>query len=301
VRTLILTIILELGILSLAGCAGSKRCLQTPVSSKVTQEEVSRCEAWLQKNLDRSDLFDRTIQLLHARGEFGKMRRWSRKVLEHDEQRADARFFLAVSLRKLGRCEQAVEHYRRYAKINESDADPYYGIGLCQEALGDSRAAITAFRSYIDKEQRPSRRSWRDRASARVAALSGGGVVAAAPPRRPSVIRTRAPTRTAKPPRAARPAPRLLKPRPNCGALAKKVKSDPFATAAYDRLAGCLASRGEHAKVIKRMLMAIRDNPSFTRGWLRLGDAYRALGRAAAAKRAFARACKGGLPEACSR
>jgi cytochrome c-type biogenesis protein CcmH/NrfG len=77
------------------------------------------------------------------------------------------------------------------------------------------------------------------------------------------------------------------------------VKADPFATAAYQKLAECEHQAGRHQEVVARMRMAIRDNPEWTRGWYYLGRAQKALGQAARAKPALAKACAAGVSEAC--
>lgn len=304
-----------------AGCAST--CLRTPVSTKVSDETVETCRSEAEDSLDRRDIFDRYVRILWARGEYAKVVALCRKVLGQHEDRTDARFYLAVGLRKLDRCAEALPHYRRYAKRRRTDADPYFGIGLCQEKLGDRAAALTAYRRYLAREKRPDRQAWRRRARERIAALGGGGALAIAGYRRPRTVDTLRHTRAARRPAplarrtavarpapvvakpVARPAPVVAKPvaRPvvpaSCASHEAAIKKNPFDTAAYQRFAICSRKRGEHAAAVKRLRVGVRDNPEWAEGWLHLGLSYKALGQSARAKRAFARACKGKATAAC--
>lgn len=300
-----------------AGCAST--CLRTPVSTKVSNEIVETCRSEAEDSLDRRDIFDRYVRILWARGEYAKVVALSRKVLSQHAERTDARFYLAVGLRKLDRCGEALPHYRRYAKRRSNDADPYFGIGLCQEKLGDTARALAAYRAYLAREKRPDRQAWRRRAEERIAALGGSGLAMVGYRRAPAVATLRRTPRTARrstpiarrapiarrtPVARAVPAPR---PKPvarpaipaSCAAHEAAIKKNPFDTAAYQRFAVCSRKRSEHAAAIKRLRVGVRDNPEWAEGWLHLGLSYKATGQSARAKRAFARACKGKATAAC--
>jgi cytochrome c-type biogenesis protein CcmH/NrfG len=85
----------------------------------------------------------------------------------------------------------------------------------------------------------------------------------------------------------------------DCSSHERAFGADPFATAAYDQWAECASKAGRHADVSKRMRVALRDNPDWSRGWLHLGRACRALGDATQAKAALTKACAAGVTEAC--
>ena len=80
----------------------------------------------------------------------------------------------------------------------------------------------------------------------------------------------------------------------------KAFTANPFDTGAYDKWAVCSLKQGKHADVIKRIRMAVRDNPDYTKGWLRLGQAYKAAGKAAQAAASFKKGCAAGVKEACA-
>jgi tetratricopeptide (TPR) repeat protein len=290
-------IVLGLGLAVTAGCAASE-CLRIPASAKVPETGVARCEKALRADLDRQDLLDRYVALLRLRGEHERIERIARAVLKHDTARTDARYFLAYALRQQGRAEEALAAYQAYAKVNERDPDPHYGMALCHEARGDVSAAISAYGAYLAREKRAAREDWRARARDRVAALRGAGV-----PRR----RASAPDKPAR--RAAgaggagavpRKAPAAKPPRPaDCRAAEREISRDPFATQAYERFARCALALGRNADVVRRMRIALRDNPDFARGWLHLGRAQQALGDTAGARASLAKACAGGVTEAC--
>ena len=301
-----------------SGCLGV--CLRTPVSDKVSNEIVGQCAQEAETNLDRRDLFDRYVRLLWARGEYRKILALCRQVLKQDPERTDARFFLAVGLRKAGHCKEALSHYRRYADRRPGDADPYFGMGLCYERLGRRGDARSAYKKYVTMEKRPNKRAWRTRAQSRIAALGGlamlGAAGAAPSPLvaqvtpalfKPTPAVAKPAPVVAKPTLAvAKPAPVVAKPAPaaipaSCAASEAAIKKDPFDTAVYDRYGRCAAARKDYASLIRRMRVAIRDNPEWAKGWFYLGLAYRATGKGALAKSAFAKACSAGVSGSCNR
>jgi tetratricopeptide (TPR) repeat protein len=304
-----------------SGCAAAvQKCLETPVSAKVSDEAVETCEEAVRANIGRMDVFDRYVGLLRVRNRYSDVVKWSKKILKRDEDRTDALYNLAYGLRKTGRCELALERYKEYAEKNKEDPDPYYGMGLCHEDLGNRQDAIAAYRTYIEKEKRKSQKVWVERAKLRMNALGSGAPIAAAP--------TPAPTAPTPTPKIARPspAPGLVPPAPvakpmptptpspapsptptaapaaapaDCSAHQRAFKANPFNTGAYDKWAECTLKSGRHDEVIRIMRIAIRDNPEFGRGWLHLGSAYRAKGNQPQAKSAFAKACSAGVAAAC--
>jgi tetratricopeptide (TPR) repeat protein len=296
----------------LYGCAGV--CLQTPVSDKVSNARIESCAMEADTNLDRRDIFDRYVRLRWARGEYQQIVILCRRILAQDKDRTDAMFYLAVGLRKLGKCRQALTHYRSYADRRPSDGDPHFGMALCYERLGRRGDALAAYKTYIKQEKRPDKRSWRQKARARVAALSDGAALARTTPARvappaatprptptPKPVAVRpvvkpTPTKTPKP-AAVAPAPVAA----SCATHEAAIKKDPFDTKAYDGYASCALARKDYAAVMRRMRVAIRDNPEWAKGWLHLGIAYKALGQAGRAKSAFAKACSAGVPGSCNR
>jgi tetratricopeptide (TPR) repeat protein len=289
-------------VIGLTGCSlAAQKCLETPISSKVSDESVEQCRQALKTDLDRKDVFHRFVGLLRVRNHYNDVVTWSTLVLEHDESRTDALYNLAYGLRKSGRCDDALKKYQAYADKNKDDPDPYYGIGLCQEELGNVQAATEAYTTYVNKEQRKDQQEWVERARARIAALASGGIGMTQPapaptPAAPGVAPApAAPAPAAPAPSAPPPAPAAV----DCSAHQQAFKADPFNTDAYDKYAECAAQAGQHDDIIKYMRIALRDNPDFSRGWLHMAKAFRAKGNEPQAKSAFAKACSAGVPEAC--
>lgn len=320
-----------------AGCVAGSQCLRVPASSKVSKGAVATCRTAVESDLDRRDTFLRYIQLLRVRGDYEGMSRWSRRILEHDSSRTDARFFLAVAERKLGDCDGALKDYQAYAKANPADADPYFGMALCYEQQKRATDAIEAYRTYLKKEKRKAQQAWRQRANQRIAALQGspapastaggaGGAKAstdagrtaaadgsttgsaqasagsaAAAPATPAATKTAAtsPPAKAQPKGAAAKATAAAPASADCNAHLKAIKADPFATDAYDRYAACAKAQGKYADIVRRMRIAVRDNPDFARGWLHMAEAHDKLGEKGRAKSAYAKACEGGIAAAC--
>jgi|GEM_PF-3725077 tetratricopeptide (TPR) repeat protein len=195
--------------LTLSACASSVLpCLQTPPSSKVSGDALAICEKALEDNLDRRDVFARTVHLLQQRARYRDMATWSQKVVNADASRTDARYYLAVGLRKVGQCDEAILAYQAYAERNRDDADPYFGIALCYEKKNDPKNALLAYKLYVGKEKRTEKQSWVKRAQERIAIITGAPVATLATTQAPKVITTTT-TRTT---RAAAPAKAVVAP-----------------------------------------------------------------------------------------
>jgi len=300
----------------LGGCsAATSQCLQTPASSKVQAQAVQTCEEALKSDLDRQDVYHQYMGLLRVRERYDEMADWSRRIIERDAKRTDAVYNLAYALRKTGNCNDAIKKYKAYADANTEDADPYYGMGLCYEDLGNRGAAVSAYEVYLKKEKRRSQESWMGKARERIAALQGALPLVAANP--PAPVAAKQPAPAAPPPApVAPPAPAVVTPAPapkppaaappapappstDCSAHEKAISADPFATAAYDKFVECAMNARRYGDIIQRMRTAIRDNPDYARGYFHLGRAYKATGDQVQAKTALAKACAAGVAEAC--
>jgi tetratricopeptide (TPR) repeat protein len=296
-------VVLVFGVL--LGCASSgpaQRCLRTPASSKVGDAELAHCQLAFTHHRSRRDLFDRFIRLLLARQRYAEVVHWSHEVLAEDESRTDAAYFLAVGLRKLGRCSDALPFYRLYARQHPRDPDPHFGIGICLESSGKSVEAREAYAAYLKLDQRPAYADWRSKATARLRALGGADQpTQQASPSGPAKSAAAPPTAATD----ASAAPSLggtttVSSAADCKALETLVEGDPFDTKAYEKLALCLASKQRHQEVASQMRTALRDNPDWPRGWLHLGRAQRAMGQKQPATSSLKKACKAGVAEACT-
>ena len=310
------------------GCStATNQCLQTPISSKVQAQAIQTCEEALKSELDRQDVYHQYMGLLRVRERFDEMADWSRRIIARDAKRTDAVYNLAYALRKTGNCNEALKRYKAYADANTEDADPYFGMGLCYEDLGNRGAAVSAYEVYIKKEKRQSQESWTGKARERIALLQGASTltpVAARPPtpvavnpptpvavnpptpvavNPPTPVAVNPPTPVAPPKAPPPPPPPAPKPTPppstDCSVHEKAISADPFATAAYDKFAECAMNARRYSDIIQRMRTAIRDNPDYTRGYFHLGRAYKATGDQVQAKAALGKACAAGVAEAC--
>jgi hypothetical protein len=232
-------VVLVFGVL--LGCASSgpaQRCLRTPASSKVGDAELAHCQLAFTHHRSRRDLFDRFIRLLLARQRYAEVVHWSHEVLAEDESRTDAAYFLAVGLRKLGRCSDALPFYRLYARQHPRDPDPHFGIGICLESSGKSVEAREAYAAYLKLDQRPAYADWRSKATARLRALGGADQ----------------PTQQASPSGPAKSAAAPLPQRPT---LAQRPAS----------AVRLRSARQPTARRSRRSLKVIRSIPRLTRNW----------------------------------
>ncbi len=316
---------LVLVLLAWSGCsAGITKCLETPISSKVSQNALETCQTALQENLHRQDIFHIYLGLLRVRQQYDEIETWSRRILDQAPGRTDATYNLAFALRKKGNCAEAIKHYQAYATANTKDPDPYYGLGLCFEDLKQAKQARQNYQAYILREKRQSQQVWVTNARARIQALSRSPL-ASAPPRaatsptagaasshpRPAIrpiaprpaLRTPAPRPALRAPAPAQRSPSPSAPAPtktaDCSAFERAFTADPFALEAYDKFATCAFAAGRYPEIIKRIRVALRDNPEFHRGWMHLGKALKATGDMTQSKIALTKACNAGVAEAC--
>lgn len=286
------------------------------MSSKVSPGAVATCQDALESNLERRDLFQRYVELQRVRGQFSAIEAASRKVLEEDDSRADARYYLAFGLRKQGKYKLAIAEYQRYQTQNPEDPDVLYGMALCREARGEVQTAIGLYQQYVNRERRAEQKQWVDKAAEKVLRLAERRT----PPVARPIARTPTPARPRLVPATSRPVSPtktvVAAPTPSqttsqttgtapatsasdCSVHEAAIKSNPFAISAYEAFVRCAQSKGLHAEIITKMRIAVRDNPEYARGFLHLGLAHRALGQSEPAAAALGEACKGGVAEAC--
>jgi predicted Zn-dependent protease len=93
-------------------------------------------------------------------------------------------YALALAARRAGNCAEAIPAYRRYAGLRTTEAEPYFGLGLCLRDTGDRPAAVAAFKRFLESEHRPGQEKWLETAKGAIAALEApppppGGAAAA--------------------------------------------------------------------------------------------------------------------------
>lgn len=285
---------------AIAGCVAcatagvAERCLQIPVSGKTGAVDLEPCRSALVSAPERRDVFARYARLLVLQTRYPELVHWSHKVLARDASRADAAYYLAVALRKLGRCADAVRFYRLYALRQPRDPDPHYAVGMCLEQLGETAAAREAYEKYLAMERRERYAEWKSLAARRIERLSQLRTEVA-PASAPAAVAPVAP-------RAAAPAPKIARrDTSDCRQLLSVVQGDPFATDAYEKLAMCFSAHAQHDELVKHMRTALRDNPAWVRGWLHLARAQAASGQGGSAAVSLRKACQEGVTEACER
>jgi predicted Zn-dependent protease len=95
-------------------------------------------------------------------------------------------YALALAARRGGNCAVAIPAYRRYADLRPTEAEPYFGLGLCLKDSGDRPGAAAALKTFIAREQRPSQQKWIESAKSLIATLETPAALPAAPPSSPS-------------------------------------------------------------------------------------------------------------------
>lgn len=296
-------IILSIPLITLSACSTSV-CLTTPASMKISDERVSSCEKEVKAAPDRRDFYQRYMHILLARGEYSKVVSLSRDIVVEDPSRTDALFYRAVGLRKLGHHQAALRDYQAYAKKRKNDPDPYYGMALCYEKLGEPKNAARAFQRYLKNERRSNHRKWKEKAKEKIALLLGRKRIAKrtkrkriAPPPANTVV---LPKKTPKPiATVSKPKPAPIKRVEDCNRFNTQIKKDPFNTKSYENFATCSLAKKDYQTTIKKIRIALRDNPDWHMGWLYLSRAYQGAGQSQQAKVAKEKACSGGISAAC--
>ncbi|MFH1132594.1 MAG: tetratricopeptide repeat protein [Pseudomonadota bacterium] len=287
-------------VLYILGCtSGVEICLNTLPSSKVSERVLKSCETAANENWNRSDLFHRYVALLVLRGQYEEMLQFSRYILGKDSRRTDARYSSAVALRKMGRYSEAIQDYEVYAKQNKHDADPYFGLALCYEEIGDRESAIASYQRYLEKEVKGERKTWREKARQRIAMMQNEEPVVenttvAKQTELPTQLDSRHVAPLTKIDKKAQPLPSQ-----DCDVYKNEISANPFATETYEKFVNCAVQESLYTEIVKFMRIALRDIPGFSRGWLHLGNAYKALGKHMEARAAFTKACAAHIFEAC--
>ncbi len=81
------------------------------------------------------------------------------------------RYNLSFALRKAGRVKDAAASYRIYLEHQPQDPDAWYGLAETLREAKDAEGAAAAYESYADRESRPDRQTWVEKARRQAAAL----------------------------------------------------------------------------------------------------------------------------------
>jgi tetratricopeptide (TPR) repeat protein len=79
---------------------------------------------------------------------------------------------LAYAYRQKKEWADAADYYRRYIALNPQKTDPYFGLGISLEGLGDKRGAAGAFEKYVSMEKSPAKQWFIDYAKTELTKLA---------------------------------------------------------------------------------------------------------------------------------
>ena len=181
---------------------------------------------------------------------------------------------LAYAFRKQQLHEKAKAAYQTYLRLRPGDPDPYYGLGHTLKALGDAAGAVATFKRYVTLETRSTEKKWVEKARREIAELEGTlkkGEDA------PSLLALADAEAKAGRCEAATPL------------YQRALELDPSRTGAAEALAACQTALGRHTQAAETLRSAVRDEPTFLRGWLLLARALVQAGRAAEGELAYRR------------
>jgi tetratricopeptide (TPR) repeat protein len=204
------------------------------------------------------------------------------EVVAADPAFAPGWYALAAARRRAGQCDKAIPAYRRYAKLQPQEIEPYYGLGLCLRDAQDKKGALEALSRYVAQEKRPEAQRWVEHARKVLADLEPA-------PAKPTPAATPTPTPTAPtkpgvastspppPPRVAAAKPTAPPPPPAPAPATPdtppaKTDNGPSPAAAAYNEAQSLRDRGHIEEAIAKFRQAISTDPSHMASRAALGE-----------------------------
>jgi Flp pilus assembly protein TadD len=189
-------------------------------------------------------------------------------------------YFLGSISRRAGDPDRAAAGYRRYIELRPAEPDPYFGLGLCLDAIGDHSGALAALEHYARSDPRASSVSFVAEARKRIATLR----------RDAGKVATVAPDRNAQ-------AAALLAARKFVEAaeyLQASIKSAPADAAAWYKLGFALRQAGQPVEAAKAYRRSITLQPGDVEAYYGLGQVLVAANRPQEALAAFRTYVKAG-------
>jgi tetratricopeptide (TPR) repeat protein len=186
---------------------------------------------------------------------------------------------LAYAYRQKKEWPDAADYYRRYIALNPQKTDPYFGLGISLEGMGDKKGASTAFEKYVSMEKSPAKQWFIDYAKTELGKLGGAPAPTVAAPANPYV---------AAPPPASAPradagalradADRLRKEGKlddAVGAYKKAIDADRANLDLYNDLGNVYFTLKKYNEAASSFQEATSRDPNFALGWYNLAHALR--------------------------
>jgi tetratricopeptide (TPR) repeat protein len=188
-------------------------------------------------------------------------------------------YVLASASRRAGQCDRAVEAYRRYMELRPAEPDPYFGVALCLQTVGDRAGAMTAFRNYVAMDHRPASVQFVEIAGKQLVELEHMGPAAAAMTVHAAL-------------------PQLVEARDlrehgrTDEAIARyraAIAADANSAAAHIELGAVLVSVHRTKEAADELRTAVRLDPTAAPAWYNLAFALREIGQTSEAVNAYRR------------
>jgi len=201
-------------------------------------------------------------------------------------------YVLASAERRAQRCDQAVFAYRRYMELRPAEPDPYFGAGLCLQAVGDVEVALATLRHYLDTEKRPSSSEFVAIARQHVSELERTRAAALTRAAAAAPSSTPAPTSPLSEARVLREHGRAEEAiaRYRAAMTASSKLGDSFgdkSAEASAELGGLLVAMRRPGEAVEVLRTAVRLDPRSTPAWYNLAFALRESGHPAEAVGAY--------------
>ena len=100
-------------------------------------------------------------------------------VVASDPTKDFAWYQLASASRNAG-SERAMVAYRHYVELAPARNEQYYGMGVCQQKLGDRAGALVSLRRFVANAKTPTETAYVEHARTLIAALESGAADAGA-------------------------------------------------------------------------------------------------------------------------
>lgn len=209
-------------------------------------------------------------------------------------------YVLASASRRAAHHDRAIAAYRRYSELRPAEPDPYFGQGLCLQAIGDRAAATLAFQHYIASDTRSASREYIEAARKHLLDLqqaeprpktggSAGGVGGAVDAGPAGGAVGAAAAASGSPLYEARQLRDHGKKPEAIARYRAAIAADSNAPDAHLELGALLVATRNHKDAAVELRTAVRLAPMEASAWYNLGFALRETGQAAEAVDAYQR------------